>query len=503
MTSKSELTIQEAIALTEGTLKKAAARAGVRDITKAPPKLQRSVAGGGGYQLVLVKLIERSPFNRDHFDADKLKELIVGVQQYGILQPLSLRPFGKGYQIVAGERRWLAAKAIGMAEVPAIVQEMSDREALEKQAMENLEREDLNPIDEATKYQQLIASYRADVATDGEAIEVLCKKLDRSKSTVYERLRLLKLPEKTKAAAWSGKLPASHAGLIAKLDDADAQEEITRRILKPENYETDPDDASPVMSFRRSKQLVDEAEQTLARKRDYNRLEAEFAAKGLKVLSDAENKKAFPKSYDLQPSRGSGLVGCEQWCEAGDKQWGKIVGKAAPQILARKQDGSAVMCYQAAEAMAILVKKGFKQKPLSSSGQRAEMARNREHKQRMTNFIELLGKVAAAGEAMEGPEFLRWIFERVTHEVSGDVQRRMAKRRGIEVAKNEDESQALRRALANATGKSVRGAIAEALFGSFAPSNYSSGWGEGFAPACKLLGIAPPKWKVQASGKGE
>ena len=142
---------------------------------------------------------------RKEFNDAALAELADSIQQHGVLQPLLVRPiFGGGYQIVAGERRWRAARMAGISEVPAVIREMNDSEVMELALIENLQREDLNPLEEAQGYQSLIETY-------GFTQEEVAKTVGKSRPTVTNALRLLNLPKEILDMVNSGKLSAGHA----------------------------------------------------------------------------------------------------------------------------------------------------------------------------------------------------------------------------------------------------------------------------------------------------
>jgi ParB family chromosome partitioning protein len=157
---------------------------------------------------VLLRLDEIEP-NRDQprreFDEQSLQELAESVRKHGVLQPLLVRPiFSGGYQIVAGERRWRAARLADLKEVPAVVREMSDSEVMQFALIENLQREDLNPLEEARGYQSLIETY-------GMTQEEVASTVGKSRPAIANVLRLLNLPEKIRAMVEKGTLSAGHA----------------------------------------------------------------------------------------------------------------------------------------------------------------------------------------------------------------------------------------------------------------------------------------------------
>ena len=153
---------------------------------------------------------------RKDFDDETLAELADSISQHGILQPLLVRPiFGGGYQIVAGERRWRAARMAGLTTVPAIIRELDDEQVMEIALIENLQREDLSPLEEAMGYQSLMDSY--DMTQ-----EEVAKIVGKSRSAVANVLRLLKLPEEVQALIRSGQVSAGHGrALLSFPDDAE------------------------------------------------------------------------------------------------------------------------------------------------------------------------------------------------------------------------------------------------------------------------------------------
>ncbi len=150
---------------------------------------------------------------RKQFDEAALSELADSIAQHGVLQPLLVRPiFGGGYQLIAGERRWRASRIAGLTQVPVIIKELSDDEATVISLIENLQREDLNPVEEALGFASLIKDFDL---TQEEA----AKRVGKSRPVVANALRLLKLPEKVLAYVRENKLSAGHARAIAAIDD--------------------------------------------------------------------------------------------------------------------------------------------------------------------------------------------------------------------------------------------------------------------------------------------
>ncbi|MFN3724832.1 MAG: ParB/RepB/Spo0J family partition protein [Allosphingosinicella sp.] len=180
----------------------------------------------GSVQQIPVASIEPHPGQpRRHFDESALAELAESIQQRGVIQPIVVRPHGHRFQIVAGERRWRAAQKARLHEVPAIVREFSDEETLEVALIENIQRADLNAIEEAQAYSRLMADF-------GHTQEELGKLVHKSRSHVANLLRLLELPADVQAMVVDGRLSMGHARAIAGASDpsALAQEVVSRGL---------------------------------------------------------------------------------------------------------------------------------------------------------------------------------------------------------------------------------------------------------------------------------
>lgn len=162
---------------------------------------------------------------RKQFDDGALAELAESIASHGVLQPLLVRPLTDGsYQLVAGERRWRASRMAGLTEVPVVVREMSDREAAELALIENLQREDLNPMEEAQGYQTLMETYGL---TQEEAARVV----NKSRPAVANSLRLLHLPETVKGLVAKGQLAAGHARALLSFPEEE-REEMARQAVE-------------------------------------------------------------------------------------------------------------------------------------------------------------------------------------------------------------------------------------------------------------------------------
>ena len=163
-----------------------------------------------------VSRISPNPYQpRREISGPEFDELVNSVRSHGVIQPIIARRAGEGYEIVAGERRWRAALAVGMATIPAVVRELSDREMLELALIENLRREDLNPIERASAYRRLGGEFGLTQAQVSEAV-------GSSRSSIANTMRLLELPNEVQAAIGRGRISEGHGRALLAMDDRDA-----------------------------------------------------------------------------------------------------------------------------------------------------------------------------------------------------------------------------------------------------------------------------------------
>lgn len=161
---------------------------------------------------------------RRNFDEDSLLELSESIRQYGIIQPIIVKKRDDYYEIVAGERRWRAAKMAGIKEVPVVIKDFSDREIMEVALIENIQREDLNPIEEALAYQRLIKEY--DLKQDEVA-----ERVSKSRVTITNSMRLLKLDERVQKMVIDGMLSSGHARALLSVEDGEKQFTLAMKIF--------------------------------------------------------------------------------------------------------------------------------------------------------------------------------------------------------------------------------------------------------------------------------
>ncbi|MBQ6400666.1 MAG: ParB/RepB/Spo0J family partition protein [Firmicutes bacterium] len=217
---------------------------------------------------------------RKNFDEDKLEELAESIDRHGLIQPVVLRSADQGYEIVAGERRWRAARMVGLKEIPCIVKELTDEENMLLSIIENMQREDLNPIEEAEGLKQMIDTY-------GLTQEQISRGVGKSRPYITNSLRLLKLPEKIRYMTADGSLSVGHARALAAIKDVALQQKLADRAVKEG------------LSVRQIERLAQETRDRETRKKrrttksaDEKRVEAELReALGTKVTLQRKGAK--------------------------------------------------------------------------------------------------------------------------------------------------------------------------------------------------------------------
>jgi len=178
------------------------------------------------YQMLPIYKVEPNPDQPRHdFDEEQLQALADSIEEHGIIQPLTVRELGSGYyQIIAGERRWRAARLANLQEVPAVVIEADDKKAMELALIENLQRQDLNPVEEALGYRSLMEDY-------GLTQEDAAKRVGKSRPSVANALRLLGLCTEVLEKVRTGSLSAGHARAILTLKSEKKQQEAAQKII--------------------------------------------------------------------------------------------------------------------------------------------------------------------------------------------------------------------------------------------------------------------------------
>ena len=192
------------------------------DSTKDKADKEMTPAEGGVIYVDINNIMPNASQPRKVFDEEKLQELADSIQQHGLIQPIVLRKADKGYEIVAGERRWRAARLIGLKEIPSIVKDLTDEENMLLSIIENMQREDLNPIEEAEGLKQMIDMY-------GLTQEQVSLSVGKSRPYITNSLRLLKLSARVQELTAEGKLSMGHARALAAIEDEDRQVELAEK----------------------------------------------------------------------------------------------------------------------------------------------------------------------------------------------------------------------------------------------------------------------------------
>ncbi|MGQ9463716.1 MAG: ParB/RepB/Spo0J family partition protein [Candidatus Fervidibacter sp.] len=173
-----------------------------------------------------IHSIKPNPFQpRQQFSSEELEALAESIKMHGLLQPVLVRPKEDGYELVAGERRWRAAQLAGLTEIPAIVRHCSDDELLALALIENLHREDLNPLDEAQAYRVLLEKF-------GLTQEAIAERVGKSRTAIANTVRLLTLPEPIKQALREGKISEGHARALLSAPDEGVMMDVFQQVVK-------------------------------------------------------------------------------------------------------------------------------------------------------------------------------------------------------------------------------------------------------------------------------
>ncbi len=175
---------------------------------------------------IKISLIEPNKEQpRREFDKEQMEELAESIRQYGVLQPIMVQKNGELYEIIAGERRWRAAKMAGLKEVPVIIREYDKQKKMEISLIENVQRADLNPIEEAAAYQRLIEEF-------GLKQEEIAERVSKNRATIANSLRLLKLDKRVQELLIQGKISGGHARALLAMEDGDQQFATAELIIK-------------------------------------------------------------------------------------------------------------------------------------------------------------------------------------------------------------------------------------------------------------------------------
>ena len=200
-------------------------KAGNKETVRAEGKAEKTERQGNGReQLVSIAQIEPNQEQpRKYFNEDQLNELAESVKNFGILQPLLVQRKGEFYEIIAGERRWRAAKLAGLKEVPVLIRDYTKQQTLEIALIENVQRADLNPIEEAKAYQMLVQEF-------GLKQEEVAERVSKNRATITNSMRLLKLDERVQQMLVENLISGGHARALLGLEDKEQQYELAKKV---------------------------------------------------------------------------------------------------------------------------------------------------------------------------------------------------------------------------------------------------------------------------------
>lgn len=242
---------------------------------------KQNAAADKGDTEIPVEQIERNPFQpRKKFDEDSLAELVESVRASGVLQPLLVRPKDKGYELIAGERRLRAASEAGLKRVPARVMEISDEQALEIALVENLQREDLNPVEEARGYKSLMDRFELNQ-------EQVAERVGKGRATIANALRVLQLAPAVQDMLSEGKINSGHAKILAGFEIGEEQELLAKEAVK-QGYNV--------------RQLEKEAAKRKRRPRKARSFKPDIPANHLEDLTERLQRQ-FGTAVNIQPSK--------------------------------------------------------------------------------------------------------------------------------------------------------------------------------------------------------
>ena len=208
--------------------------------TAAPEPEKESEAVKSDITVKISSIIANEKQPRKNFNEEELSQLTESVKQYGVLQPLLVKKEGEKYRIIAGERRYRAAKEAGLKEIPVVIRDYTSQQAAEVSIIENVQRADLNPMEEAMAYQMLIDDY-------GLKQEEIAGKVSKNRTTITNALRLLKLSEKVSLMVAQGSLSAGHARTLVPVEDEDIQYALAKEVVEKQ------------LSVRETERLVKQA----------------------------------------------------------------------------------------------------------------------------------------------------------------------------------------------------------------------------------------------------
>lgn len=196
----------------------------IPSVEQPKKKNEKAEAQGSENILNITKVEPNREQPRKKFDEDALMELADSIKQYGVLEPILVQPRGDYYEIISGERRWRAAKLAGLKEIPVVIKNLTDQEIAEISLIENIQREDLNPIEEALAYKRLLEEFHLKQ-------DELAEKVSKSRTAVTNSMRLLKLTDEVQQMVVDDMISTGHARALLGVEDAEKQYTLAQRIF--------------------------------------------------------------------------------------------------------------------------------------------------------------------------------------------------------------------------------------------------------------------------------
>ena len=268
------------------------------ELTKVKRSLPAEEEETKGSLMVKISLIEP---NRDQprkdFNEEELQELAESIKNYGVLQPLLVQKKGTSYELIAGERRWRAAKLAGLKEVPVVLREYSKQQAMEIALIENVQRADLNPIEEAQAYQQLVKEFHL-------TQEEIAARVSKNRATITNAMRLLKLDEEIQNLLIKGAISSGHARAILSLEDKQLQKKAAKEVLDKR------------LSVRETEKLVKRLARASAEKNERNEKKDDALALIFQDLEERMKTIMGTKVSIHNKDRNKGRIEIEYYSEA-------------------------------------------------------------------------------------------------------------------------------------------------------------------------------------------
>lgn len=478
-----------------------------------------------------IKLSDLQPSKtnpRQSFDKTALEELADSIRRHGVLQPILVRPLNGCYEIVAGERRYRAAKTAGVKELPAVVRALTDLEAVELQVVENLQREDLHPLEEAEGYHLLQKQH-------GYSADTIAEKVGKSRAYIFGRLKLRKLPAAVKKKFAAGEIPASNALLLATIPDPKAcaraardagswshrdlleqLQEHYRVQLKGCSWKLDDAELLPAAGNckacpKRSGNLgLEDAgdpnvctDPSCFRKKveaSARRRKEEAAAAGQKVLSPREAKKVFPYRNGAM-AWNAPYADLDEGCydDPKHRNWRRLLGKDRPDVVLAEDPAGKIHELVPKDAARRKLREKYdwaKDRAEGPRGNPEETRRKKAHKLRLEAIREALPELARRAEsrvAKNERAFLRFVALRFLHHGSSDARKAVTKRRDWPKPRNPHGwgvPKEWRDLLEGMTAPELWGFVIEFIATDHASSSWNTqGYSDQWLAACELTGI--------------